>query len=51
MVPAQEIMLNNSAIKNLIRENKTNQIVNIIQTHRQEGMQALEDQLVQLAQQ
>jgi twitching motility protein PilT len=37
-VPAVEIMLANSAVKNLIREGKTHQLPNIIQTSISEGM-------------
>jgi Tfp pilus assembly pilus retraction ATPase PilT len=36
MVAAQEIMINNTAISNLIRENQIKQINNIIQTHKQD---------------
>jgi twitching motility protein PilT len=35
---ASEVLLNNSAVKSLIREGKNYQIENIIQTSRQEGM-------------
>jgi twitching motility protein PilT len=48
MIAAQEIMINNTAIANLIRENQINQINNVIQTHKQEGMQLLEDHLIEL---
>ena len=38
LVLASEVLLNNSAVKSLIREGKNYQIENIIQTSRQEGM-------------
>jgi Tfp pilus assembly pilus retraction ATPase PilT len=34
MVPAHEIVLNNTAIENAIREDKLNQIDNVISTNR-----------------
>jgi len=48
MVPAHEILLNNKAIENTIRENKMNQIRNVIYTYRWSGMCLLEDDLVRL---
>ena len=48
MVPVHEILLNNTVVANTIRENKLNQIKNIIYTNRNIGMQILEDNLVQL---
>ena len=45
---AQEIMLVNSAIANLIRESKTAQIYSMIQTGSQIGMQTLDGHLKQL---
>ncbi len=47
-VPAVEIMIVNSAIRNLIREAKTHQIDNIIQTSKQEGMILIEENLADL---
>ncbi|MDD5681172.1 MAG: type IV pilus twitching motility protein PilT [Candidatus Omnitrophica bacterium] len=41
-VAAFEIMIGNSAIKNLIKDGKTNQIYTTIQTGRQEGMQLMD---------
>ncbi|MDD5436007.1 MAG: type IV pilus twitching motility protein PilT [Candidatus Omnitrophica bacterium] len=41
-VAAFEIMLSNSAIKNMIKDGKTNQLYSSIQTGRQEGMQLME---------
>ncbi|MDD4714369.1 MAG: PilT/PilU family type 4a pilus ATPase [Candidatus Absconditabacteria bacterium] len=48
MIPAHEILLNNIAVENTIRENKLNQIKNVMYTNRNSGMQLLEDHLVQL---
>jgi twitching motility protein PilT len=45
---AQEIMLNNPAIANLIREAKTAQLYSQIQTGAQTGMQTLERALANL---
>jgi len=47
-VMAQEIMVNNPAIANLIREGKTAQLYSQIQTGRQQGMQTLERSLANL---
>jgi len=47
-VPAFEIMLVNSAIKNLIRERKTYQIDLVIETSMQEGMMTLNRSLANL---
>lgn len=51
MVPAHEILLNNTAVENTIRENKLNQIKNVMYTNRNIGMQLLEDDLVRLVEQ
>jgi len=48
MVPAHEILLNNVAVENTIRENKMNQLRNIMYTYRQSGMCLLEDDLLRL---
>ncbi|MFH1233176.1 MAG: ATPase, T2SS/T4P/T4SS family [Patescibacteria group bacterium] len=48
LVLATEILLNNSAVKSLIREGKLAQIENIIQTSRGEGMISLNKSLEQL---
>ena len=48
MVAAHEIMINNTAIWNLIRENQIKQINNIIQTSRWSWMQLLEENLIEL---
>jgi twitching motility protein PilT len=49
-VAAFEILLATSAVKNLIKEGKTNQIRNILGTTVREGMQTLERSLSQLCQ-
>ena len=48
VITAHEIMLNNKAIENTIRENKMNQIRNVIYTYRSSGMCLLEDYLLDL---
>lgn len=48
MIVALEIMIANPAIRNLIRENKTYQIQNIIQTGNRQGMQSMDQNLVKL---
>jgi twitching motility protein PilT len=50
-VPAFEILVANSAIKNLIREGKSRQIRNMVSTGQREGMQTLEASLNALLQQ
>ncbi|AUR51643.1 type IV pilus twitching motility protein PilT [Aquella oligotrophica] len=47
-VAAHEIMIVNSAIKNLIRENKVSQINAAIQTGQQYGMQTMDQSLIRL---
>ena len=47
--PAFEIMLGNYAIKNLIREGKTHQIMNFLQLGNQHGMQTMDQALQKLA--
>jgi twitching motility protein PilT len=49
-VAAIEIMLANSAVKNLIREGKIHLIPNTIRTQSQVGMQTLDDALIKLYQ-
>lgn len=46
-----ELLVANSAVRNLIRENKTHQIDNVIQTSADEGMVLFETHLLQLLQQ
>ena len=48
MVPAHEILLNNTAVENTIRENKMNQLRNVMYTYRSNWMWLLEDDLVRL---
>jgi len=47
-VPAREILVNNSAVSNLIRENHVSQIKSTIQTGAKEGMITMENSLKQL---
>ena len=49
-MPAVEVMIPNAAVRNLIREGKTHQMPNVIQTGAQEGMQSLEQSLRDLYQ-
>lgn len=48
MIPAHEIALNNTAMENAIRENKLNQVDNVIFTNRWAWMQLMDDDLVRL---
>ncbi len=48
MVPAFEVLISNSAVKNVIREGKTYMIDNIIQTSADVGMIGLDSYLAQL---
>ena len=50
-VPASEILIANSAVRNLIREDKIYQIPSIIQSGGQEGMQSLDQDLQRLVSQ
>lgn len=47
-VPAREILVNNSAVANLIKENNVSQIKSAIQTGGKEGMITMENSLKQL---
>lgn len=47
-IPAVEVMIANSAVRNLIREGKTHQLPNVIQTRGNEGMQSMEQALKEL---
>jgi len=47
-VATHEIMLGNSAIRNLIRENKVAQMYSAIQTGNSQGMQTLDQNLAEL---
>jgi twitching motility protein PilT len=46
-----ELLLGNSAVRTLIRENKTHQLDNVIQTSTSEGMMLIENHLAQLVRQ
>ncbi|MBK8099338.1 MAG: type IV pilus twitching motility protein PilT [Planctomycetes bacterium] len=47
-VAAREILVGTDAVRSLIREGKSTQILNLMQTGRQHGMVTLEDELVRL---
>ncbi len=49
-VPALEIMINNHAVENLIRENKTYQIDSVVETSLRDGMMSLDKSLADLVQ-
>jgi twitching motility protein PilT len=48
LVAAYEVMVANSAVRNLVREGKTNQLRNVLVTGQSEGMQTLEMSLNQM---
>ncbi len=48
-VPAVEIMLGSTAVRNLIRENKLHQIPGVMQASQRDGMQTLDMALIDLA--
>lgn len=48
LVAAYEVLVANSAVRNLVKEGKTNQLRNIVSTHAGEGMQTLEKDLTRL---
>ncbi len=48
LIPAYELLLNNSAVANLIREERTHEISTIIQTSSQEGMIDMDRMLSEL---
>jgi twitching motility protein PilT len=48
LVAAYEVLVANSAVRNLIKEGKTNQLRNIVSTHTADGMQTLEKDLTRL---
>ncbi|MDD2646788.1 MAG: type IV pilus twitching motility protein PilT [Patescibacteria group bacterium] len=50
-IAAREILINNTAVSNLIRENKVNQLKSVLQTGGQEGMISIEQSLNQLLKQ
>ena len=45
LVAAYEVLVANSAVRNLVKDGKTNQIRNVVSTHQQDGMQTLEKSL------
>ena len=47
-VAALEVMINNNAVANLIRENRTHQIKSILQTGKAQGQRLLDASLTQL---
>jgi len=47
-IAAFEVLLANSAVRNLVHEGKSNQLRNVITTHTSDGMQTLERHLSQL---
>ncbi|MCX5840323.1 MAG: type IV pilus twitching motility protein PilT [Deltaproteobacteria bacterium] len=48
LIPALEILIANSAVRNLIRESKTYQLPSMMQTGRKYGMQLLDDAIMDL---
>lgn len=50
-IPAAEILLKNDAIENLIREGQTHQIVNVLETNTEVGMQSINRSLAELVRQ
>ncbi|MCX6647068.1 MAG: type IV pilus twitching motility protein PilT [bacterium] len=47
-VPALEILLNNSAVANLIREGKVHQLYSVLQTNTKEGMTTMDNYIKEL---
>lgn len=48
LIPAYELLINNSAVANLIREGRTHEIATVIQTSSQDGMIDLDRSLAEL---
>jgi twitching motility protein PilT len=48
LVAAYEVLVANSAVRNLVKEGKTNQLRNVVSTHQGDGMQTLEKALSDL---
>ena len=46
MTLAQEVLLNTTAVANVIRENKLNQLKSVMYTNRVSGMQLMEESLL-----
>ncbi len=49
-IPAYELLINNNAVSNLIRENRTHEIDNVIETSSEQGMVHMNRSLVDLVQ-
>ena len=47
-VAALEVLFANTAIRNMIRENKTYQIISTMQTGKRQGMQTMDDAIFEL---
>ena len=45
LVAAYEVLVANSAVRNLVKDGKTNQLRNVVSTHQADGMQTLERSL------
>jgi twitching motility protein PilT len=50
LVLAKEVLIKNSAVANLIRENDLHQLPSVMQMGSREGMQLLEDDIVSFIQ-
>ncbi len=48
MVAAFEVLIANNPVRNLVRENRSNQLLNVMTTSAQEGMKTLETSLAEL---
>jgi twitching motility protein PilT len=48
LIPAYELLINNSAVANLIREGRTHEITTVVQTSSQEGMIDMDRSLAEL---
>ena len=51
LVPAYELLINNSAVSNLIRERRTHEIQTVVETGMEQGMIDMNKTLVELVQQ
>lgn len=50
MIPAYELLINNNAVQNLIRENRTHEIQSVIETSSEQGMIDMNRSLAELVQ-
>ena len=50
-IPATEVLFGTPAVQNLIREAKIQEIMNVIQAGKQQGMHSMDDSLVRMVQQ